>query len=86
MGALLLLTKFAIVLSAFVVGLAFILDAVAYATAFFHGSSAYPIAKPAWLFAFAVLGLISFFIAWRVVVVPMLGPDRAGYHRTVVER
>lgn len=72
MGALLFLTKFAIVLSAFVVGLAFGLDAVAYATASFFGSSVYPIAKPAWLITFGALCLISFFVAWHIVGSPLI--------------
>ena len=86
MGALLFLTKFAIVMCAFVVGLAFVLDAVAYATAFFFGSSVYPIAKPAWLITYGILFLVSFFVAWHIVVVPLIGGNAPPHsHRTVVE-
>jgi hypothetical protein len=86
MGMLLFVTRFALVLCAFVVGFAFLFDAVAYATAFFRGSSAYPVAKPSWLIMFAIVWLLSFFLAWRVAIVPLLGDRASTSHRTVVER
>ena len=86
MGMLFFATRFALVLCAFLVGFAFLFDAVAYATAFFRGSSAYPLAKPVWLLGFAVLWLVSFLLAWRLAIVPLLGDRTSAVHGTVVER
>lgn len=86
MGMLFFATRFALCLCALLLGFAFLFDAVAYATAFFRGSSAYPVAKPAWLLAFGVLWLVSFLLAWRIAIVPLLGDRASTVHRTVVER
>ncbi len=86
MGMLFFATRFALVLCAFLLGFAFVFDAVAYATAIFRGSSAYPVAKPVWLLAFAFLWLVSFLLAWRISIVPLLGDRASTVHRTVVER
>ena len=86
MGMLFFATRFALLLCAFLLGFAFLFDAVAYATAIVRGSSAYPIAMPAWLLAFAVLWLVSFLLTWRIAMVPLLGDRTSTVHRTVVER
>ena len=86
MGMLFFATRFALFLCAFLIGFAFLFDALAYATAFFRGSSGYPVARPAWLLAFAVLWLVSFLLAWRIAIAPLLGDRTSTVHRTVVER
>ncbi len=65
-------TKLALVTCAFYLGVSILLDAAVFGMALWKGSFAISATRTGWLVFFGIAWLMSFVLAWRIVVVPVL--------------
>ena len=72
-----IIAKLALVTCAFYVGISVLLEAALFGLAFWKGGVLYWINFKAWALIFGLLWLVSFAVAWRIMMVPFL----AGFPR-----
>jgi hypothetical protein len=67
-----IITKLALVTCAFYVGISVLLEVVLLALTLWKGGVFYSINFKAWALIFGLLWLVSFALAWRIMMVPFL--------------
>ena len=67
-----LIVKMALVTCAFYVGIAFLINAIFFGFTVWKGGLLYTLDSRLWALVFGIVWLISFILAWRVVMTPLL--------------
>ena len=67
-----LILKMALVTSAFYIGVGILLEAALFGATFWKGGIMYTLNFKVWALIFGAIWLVSFALAWRVIMVPFL--------------
>jgi hypothetical protein len=68
-----LVIKLALVTCAFYLGIAILLEAAFFGIAMWKGGIMYTLTRPVWFVTFGLFWLLSFTLAWRIVMGPFHG-------------